>query len=96
MFIKEIFQGTFATPVARIIAKFTDYQALAVSLTALVKHIVYASIANDRISQYQNLTAVGRVGQHFLITAHTTSGEYYFTNCVAFTIEVAFVNATIS
>ena len=96
LFIEEVLKGTFATPVARIIAQFTDYQALAVSLTALVEHIIYAGIANDGISQNHNLTAVGGVGKHFLIPTHTTGSEYNFANCVAFTVKIAFVNATVS
>ena len=96
LFIEEVLKGTFTTPVARIIAQFTDYQALAVSLTALVEHIIYAGIANDGISQNHNLTAVGGVSKHFLITTHTAGSEYNFANCIAFTVKIAFVNATVS
>ena len=69
-FLQIFIERHFRTPVARCFAQFFDHKSAHVRRAAFLIERIGSVISNQRISHGHDLAAIGRIGQHFLITGH--------------------------
>jgi len=80
----EVFiQGRGGAPVADYGAKFRDGETAQVGARAFFVHKIDPVIADFRVGHGDDLPAVGRVGQDFLVTGHGSVEAHFARGCPA-------------